>query len=520
MAVIEALGSLAVPVSRLRESWYGDVLVALSGGLMVLGYAPFGWWPLVIVSPAVLMALWVGVRPGTAFRRGFVFGLAWFALGIHWVYNSIHEFGGAPLPLAVGITLLFIMYLALFPALAGWVSNRWFALSRTVSAALVYPVVWALFEWIRTWMLTGFPWLLPGEAHVATPLAGLVPVFGVLGATWASLATSGVLAAVAVSATRGRWVAVAAIVVVWLASAALGTVNWSRPGGEPFVASLVQGNVAQGVKWDPDALEPTKTLYQELTQDHWESDLILWPEAAVPVFYSDLARSYFLPLAERARETNTSLVTGIFAFDADTDRVYNSLARVDTPPDFYHKRHLVPFGEYLPLRGLLRWMDGMLFLPMSDISHGEGKPLLELGRLRAGVSICYEDAFGSEVIDALPEADFLINVSNDAWFGDSLAPHQHLQIARLRALETGRFLLRATNTGISAVVDQRGDIVARSPQFETDVLTTRVVPFRGMTPFAIWGNLGIVTLLSASLLIILAFAARARRASGARQRIG
>ncbi|MEA3410337.1 MAG: apolipoprotein N-acyltransferase [Pseudomonadota bacterium] len=508
----QTLGRLTAPVSRLRESWRGDVLAAVSGGLMVLGYAPFGWWPVVIVSPAVLMALWVGATPGMAFRRGFVFGLAWFTLGIYWVYNSIHEFGGAPAPLAAGITLLFILYLSLFPAFVGWLSNRWFSLSGAVTAALVYPVVWSLLEWVRTWLLTGFPWLLPGEAHADTPLGGIVPVLGVLGATWASLASSGILAAIAVSRGSERRMAAVALVVIWSLGAVIGVLDWTRPAGEPFVASLVQGNVSQGVKWDPDALEPTKLLYRDLTEDHWDSDLVLWPEAAVPVFYSDLAWSYFLPLAERARETDTTLVTGIFAFDNDTDRVYNSLARVDTPPDFYHKRHLVPFGEYLPLRGLLMWMDGLLFLPMSDISSGMGRPLLSVGDLNAGATICYEDAFGNEVIDALPEADFLINVSNDAWFGDSLAPHQHLMIARLRALETGRYLLRATNTGISAVMDQKGRIVARSPQFETDVLTTSVIPFRGMTPYAIWGNLGVVTALLVCLLIILAFAVRSRRA--------
>jgi apolipoprotein N-acyltransferase len=474
----------------------------MAGMSLVAAFSPVEWRALSVVSPAVLMIIGLQGTPREAFRRGYLFGLGFFAVGISWVYNSIHEFGQAPVLLAAFITLIFVLYLSLYPALTGALAVRNKHISEEVSLIVVWPAIWTTCEWLRSWLLTGFPWLLLGQANVDTFFAGIIPVLGVLGATWLNMLTAGLLVVLLRSSGRVRWAALAGILGVIIALVILQRVTWTATTGDRLTASLVQANVAQNIKWERDQFLPTLVLYRKLSRLHWESDLILWPETAVPAYYSVLENGYFKPLAREARAHNAEVLVGVLVQDSNTHQTYNSLVKLGNPVEFYHKRHLVPFGEYFPLRYLLSWMKDQLVIPMSDLSAGKGPPLLQLSDYQVGVSICYEDAYGNKVIDALPQAQLLVNVSNDAWFGDSLAPHQHLEIARGRALETERYLLRATNTGISAVINPKGLVIAQSPQFETDVLTAEVYRKSGTTPYAMWGNWAVVTLLLVILIII------------------
>jgi apolipoprotein N-acyltransferase len=473
---------------------------------LVLAFAPFRWRFLGVLAPAALLMLWLDSSPGGAFRRGYLFGLGFFGFGVSWVFNSIHVFGQAPASLAGLITVSFVLFLALYPALTGYLANRFFNAPAIVSLVLVYPAMWALLEWGRGWLLTGFPWLTLGQAQLDTPLAGIIPLLGATGASWLAMLSAGLLVAVVVGDRHVRWLGAAAFVSLWLTTGIMGRVSWTSPAGAPLTASLIQGNIAQDEKMNPQRLRPTLKLYRDLSRDHWASDLIIWPESAVPTFYDQIAESFLKPLAQEAQRHQAQLIVGVFVYDPRTGKAYNSVTRLGTSPGFYFKRHLVPFGEYVPLRSLLKWMEDMLVIPMSDLSPGHGEPLLQLpglGDLAVGMSVCYEDAYGAEINDALPAAALLVNVSNDAWFGDSLAPHQHLEIARLRALETGRYLLRATNTGISAVINSEGEVISRSPQFRIDVLTTKVEPRQGMTPFSWWENWAVVMLLTIALLAAL-----------------
>ena len=469
---------------------------------LVGAFSPLEWRVLGVFSPAVLMIICLQSTPRKAFRRGYLFGLGFFGVGISWVYNSIHEFGHAPVSLAAFITLTFVLYLALFPALTAALAVRNKKVSEGVRLTIVWPLLWTICEWLRSWLLTGFPWLLLGQANVDTFFAGIIPILGVLGATWFSMLTAGLLVMLFRSSGRVRWFALAGILAMTIALVLLQRVTWTSTIGDRLIASLVQANVAQNIKWEPGQFQPTLALYRELSRRHWESDLIIWPETAVPAYYHVLEKGYFKPLAREAHEHDTEMLVGVLVQDSNTGRTYNSLVTLGDPADFYHKRHLVPFGEYFPLRFLLSWMKDQLVIPMSDLSAGIDPPLLQLSGYQVGVSICYEDAYGNSLIDALPQAQLLVNVSNDAWFGDSLAPHQHLEIARGRALETGRYLLRATNTGISAVIDPKGLVIAQSPQFETDVLTAEVYRKNGTTPYAAWGNWAVVTLLLVLFIII------------------
>ncbi len=474
---------------------------ALAGAAFPLAFAPFGWWPLAVLAPAVLFRLLAApLAPRRAFALGWAFGLGAFGVGVSWVYVSLHDYGGAPAPLAAFLTLVFVAGLALLPGLLGWGVAR-LAPPGAARALLSLPAAWALLEWVRGWLLTGFPWLLLAHAMTDAPLAGLAPVLGQHGVGLAAAWLAGLLAWAAGAPRRRAAAAAAGLALVLGAGALAARIEWTRPAGEPVAVALVQGNVSQRRKWLPAERARTLALYRELTlAEAGRARLVVWPESAIPAF-ADQARGYLDDLAARLAPAGTALVTGILHRDRRTGVYHNSILAVGSG-GLYHKRHLVPFGEVLPLRGLLGRAANLLNVPYADFTPGPPmQPPLHAGGLRLGATVCYEIAFPALVRSALPEAGVLVNVSNDGWFGGSLAPHQHLQIARLRALETGRPLLRATNTGITAVIDARGRLRARAPQFEVAVARARVAPRAGATPYVRWGDAPALALAGAALAL-------------------
>ncbi|MDF1528860.1 MAG: apolipoprotein N-acyltransferase, partial [Sedimenticola sp.] len=333
-----------------------------------------------------------------------------------------------------------------------------------------------------------------------SPLNGFAPLIGVYGVSWIVLFCAVLLYRLLLPGVKGRlWLAGGLLLVIGT-GLLLQRVNWTQPAGSAFRVSMIQANIAQEDKWRRDRLRPTLELYTQLTRDVWQSRLIIWPETAVPAFAHQVEDSVLQPLAAEAVAHQSDLLVGIPMWDTDTGAYYNSLLTLGAERAHYAKRHLVPFGEFMPLKRWLRPLIEWLQIPMSDFTPGSAeRPLLKVAGYPAGVSVCYEDAFGEEVAEALPEAAFLINASNDAWFGDSLAPRQHLQIARMRALETGRYMLRSTNTGISALIDQKGRVIGFSPAFQTHVLTGEVLPMQGVTPYVRLGNWAVI-LISILLL--------------------
>lgn len=488
--------------TAVRAGRRGDFLALIAGAILPLAFAPFDLFPLAVLAPALLFWSWQDLSPRRARRRGFGFGLGMFGVGVSWVFVSMYEFGGVSMGLSLFLTVLFVLFLSLFPALLGDSLARFrdaFAISPVLALALVYPAGWVLFEWIRGWFLTGFPWLNLGYSQLASPLAGLAPVAGVYGVSLAVAMSAGwLLLFLIASDGRARVAWGAAVLALWGGAALLQTVNWTRPAGEPLKVTLLQGNIPQELKWLAEMRAPTLELYTQLTEQHWDSQLIVWPESALPEMY-DEAEGFLDDLAARARAHDSEMLVGVLYTDPATGRYYNSMVSVGDHRQFYHKHHLVPFTEYLPMQSLLGGIVDFMQVPMSDFSKGAAKqaPLAVAGQ-KAGISICYEDAFGEEVINVLPEATLLVNVSNDAWFGHSIAPQQHLQIARMRALETGRPLLRATNTGLTAIVDDRGEVQSVAPQFKVAALSGEIQPRQGMTPYARAGNglvVGVFTLM-------------------------
>ena len=489
-------------LSVIAAGWRGDALALVAGALLVLAFAPVGFDPLALVSLFALVAVWIDATPKRALWRGWLFGLGMFGLGVSWVYVSMNRFGGVPPMLAAALTAAFVMALALFPALAGYLTVRLFPAWRTVVAfrlLFVFPMIWTLVEWIRGQLFTGFPWLNVGYSQIDSPISGLAPVIGVYGVAYAAVMSVALAYYLLVVNDAKKKPAGIALVLIWLVPMGLGRVDWSEVAGDPFEVSLIQGNIPQDEKWLVENRVRIMERYANLSREHWKSRLVVWPETAVPAFYHQV-RPFMQLMAQEARVNGSELLVGIPVYNESEKNYFNSMLALGGIDGSYEKKHLVPFGEYMPLPSILGPLVTFLNIPMSQFSSGNGESqLLEVAGQLVGISICFEDAFGEEIINSMPDATLLINASNDAWFGDSMAPHQHLEIARMRALETARYMLRSTNTGVSAFIDEKGRIKSESPQLVEHVLTDKVQPLTGMTPYVVFGNLPV----SAGLLAML-----------------
>jgi apolipoprotein N-acyltransferase len=462
----------------------GHVASLVGGALLPLAFAPFHFYPIAVISIVLLFLSWHGATAKQAALSGFLFGLGMFGVGVSWVYVAIHVFGQASVALAGLMTFGFVAFLAAYLALIGWLLKR-FVLNHFSKwdYVVLLPLVWMGYELFKGWFLSGFPWLELGVSQIDGPLAGYVPIIGVVGVSWLVAMTAGLI--ICFMLTR-HWTYILLVAVIWGGGQQLRSAVWTETIGEPLKVSLIQGNVPQQIKWNKEQLFKTLALYEARTAENWDSDLILWPENAITVFYHQAKELFFDPLSQQAKQNNTDILVGLPAVDSETQVYYNSVMLLSEQPQFYHKQHLVPFGDYIPfewLRGLIAFFN----LPMSSFSPGgSAQPLLEAAGIKLGISICYEDVFSTEVMRTLPEAQLLVNATNNAWYGDSFAPHQHLQISRSRALEMGRPVLRATTNGISAVINHKGLVEQQTQQFEEAVLTSYVSARQGMTPYVKW----------------------------------
>lgn len=474
---------------------WADV-AALAGGLLLpLAFSPFNMFPLAVFSPALLFILWRHASPGRSAWRGFLYGAGMFGLGVSWVYVSMHHYGNMPAPLAGFAVLLFVAGLSLYPTLLGWLQARFFPRHGPLHVTVVLPALWVLLEWIRGWFLTGFPWLNLGYSQVGSWLGGYAPWGGVYGVSLACAASAGLLAWAAHAPEKFPRSGLL-LLIVWSGGWLAGNIDWVHPVDKPLKVSLIQENVPLDLKWRPEDRKAIIERYIAQSARAPKSDLIIWPEAAVPAYLDEVNTSYFANLRHISEAAHVDFLIGVVERDKDRKNFYNSVVSISPHPGIYRKRHLVPFGEYPPLKPLFSWLMKYFHIPMSDFTPGppEQPPLYAAGQ-KIGVSICYEDAFGEEVIRELPQATLLVNVSEDAWFGDSFAPHQRIEMARMRAREAGRPILRAANTGPSVVIDYRGNVIARSPQFQRYVLSASVQPMEGATPYVRFGNIPVVLLL-------------------------
>ncbi|MDP3743434.1 MAG: apolipoprotein N-acyltransferase [Methylotenera sp.] len=464
----------------------------LLGAFNVLGFSPFYFYPASIISLIGLCYFWyVSDSTKQAALAGFAYGLGLFGAGIYWIYISLHTFGGMPSLMAGFSTFALAAFMALFPAAVGALSKR---ISNNSHEAMIIaiPVFWALSDWVRSWIFTGFPWLTIGYSQVPhSPLAGYMPIIGVYGVTLISVLIASLLAfwfAKKPATMTWQRYSIAALMLIIVSGYLLKQVEWTTPSGKPLSVSLLQGNIAQDMKWDPEIANQTLNQYLTMAESS-EAKLIIMPETALPVLSSELPADIGIRLQQHAIKNNGDILLGLV--ERENGEYFNSVFSLGSSKSaVYRKSHLVPFGEFIPFKMAFGWIyRDLLNMPLSDLSRGDKyqQPMSIAGE-KVAVNICYEDVFGEEIIRQLPAATLLVNVSNDAWYGTSYAADQHMQFSQARALETGRMMLRATNTGATAIINHKGYVLAHAPHFTQTSLNGTAQGYTGSTLYVRWGN--------------------------------
>lgn len=507
----------------------------LGGALHALSFAPdpLPQWalsPLQICTMAWLVTcIWRAPSGLYAARRAWFFALGGFVVGLYWLTISMHFYGYMPLPLAIAALIALSAYLALFASLAAWLVHLVKAVTVTSLSTMSWSVLawaaaWTLAEWLRATLFTGFPWLNTGYAHVDSWFAGWASVLGLYGVTFVTAFVAAAIAAlVGMNANHPKRaligvVAFGLVAIGW----ALCQISWSTPAGTPLVARLVQGNVDQGIKFTPDHL--TKIIQEHLRLAATPTpagtptpQVVVLPETVLAVFQHQIAPNAWQAWIDVAKRQNSTILMGAALFDIKTGNYTNSVIGIEgnttvqqlseaTMAQRYDKSHLVPFGEFVPLG--FRWFVNLMSIPLGDFTRGTStqQPFSVDGQ-RIAPNICYEDVFGEELLPAVrgtananEGATILANFSNLAWFGNSWALRQHWQMSRMRALETSRPILRATNTGATGAIDHRGRDIAQLPPNRIGVLDTTIQGQQGLTPYVRFGN-GIILSLSALVLV-------------------
>lgn len=480
-------------LKKLSQRIPQSVALLMLGAFSVLGFAPFYFFVATPLSLAVLFYFWQHASSAKeAAHIGFIYGLGFYITGIYWIYISLHDFGEMPFLMAAIATFLLCAFMALFIALVGWLSVR-FANKNRLHLVILIAVFWALSDWVRSWIFTGFPWLTIGYSQVPhSPLAGFAPIIGMYGVSFITVlfaSVCGFYAAFYKTLTnRIKKLIVLALIMLIVCGFALSHIAWSKPDGEPVSVTLLQGNIAQSIKWVPEVAEKTMLQYIQMAEAS-DAKLIVMPETALPVLSSQLPIEVGERLKSHALKNAGDIVIGIV--ERENGEYFNSAMSIGSAPtQTYRKSHLVPFGEFIPFKAVFGWIyRDWLNMPLSDLSRGSiHQQPMQITGLSAALNICYEDVFGEEIIRQLPQAGLLINVTNDAWYGESLAAYQHLQFSQARALETGRMMLRATNTGATAIIDSKGYVLQHAPHFQTTVLNGFAQTHTGTTPYVRFGN--------------------------------
>ena len=505
-----------------KQNW----LCFFAGFSLVFAYAPFSQYYLAFFLPAITFYQLNNLAPKQAAKLTSLFAFGWFVSGLSWVHVSIDQFGGLPLAASLALILVFCLYLAIFPALSAYLA-AYFSAKKQLNLWLL-PSFWLIGEYLRSVVLTGFPWLSLGYSQIDSPLANYAPVIGEVGVTaliiFINICLVKVVIAFKANNVKASGFPITFILVLFAFSYGLSKIHWIKPTGQVVKVALVQGNVEQAIKWAPEQEWPTMLKYIDLTRQHYDADIIIWPESAIPAI--EPAVQEYLNMVNRSALLNESaIITGILNYNFESKEYFNSLItlgkkQADDEQGYYYnhsnrysKNHLLPIGEFVPFQELLRPIAPLFNLPMSSFSRGEYvQQNLMANGLQLLPLLCFEIAFPHQLSANLTQqTDILLTVSNDAWFGNSHGPHQHMEIARMRALEFGRPLLRSTNNGITAVVDHRGDFIARLPQFEEAVLTAEVPLVSGSTPYSQWPRLILLLMVLLPFIIIILLQAQKKQ---------
>ncbi len=473
-----------------------------AGALLPLAFAPFNWVAISWLSPLLLLGIW---EHTTSYRQaaitGWLYGVGLFTVGASWVYLSIHDYGNTNAALALIITIGFIALISLTTLAHGLLYHACRTQQSGLNTTIIYPGSWIIQEWLRSHFLTGFPWLLLGYAHVQSPFSGLLPVLGGLGITGFITLLAG-LCYYLIGHVKRRIIPVLAITMSLLGLVLpLQQQQWTHRHLAPLKVALIQGNIDQNDAFDSQKIHDILLTYDDLTRSVWRHQLIIWPESAIPIPYR-YVKDYVRQLSAKAHTHHASLLISLPIHSQIKDHYYNKIMALGTGVGTYAKQHLVPFGDYVPLESWLRGLIGFFSIPMSDFIAGTpDQPLLLVSGITIIPFICYDIAYSDYLLKNLPQGQLLVTVSNDAWFGHSIAAAQHLQIAQMRARQSGRYLLFTNNSGITAMIDPEGQIRQQLPAFQQATLSTQVYAMTGRTP---WMRIGDISLVILSGLILFA----------------
>jgi len=500
------IASLLSKIDKLAQGgWLNIVLTVIAGASMIGAFAPFSAWYLIFPGLVWLFLPLRTLNLKQAIYRSLWFHIGFFTLGISWVHVSIHRFGNSPLPLSIPLTFSFILALSLYASLTIFIVKRWFShLTTTLYYLVALPFAWLVTEWVGNWLATGFPWLTLGHSQVDSFLSSVAPLLGSASISFLIVLIAGIIVLTLREGKRVLKLTIPFMAIIVISVFALHQVEWVQETDEKLSVSLIQPSVPQDKKWLIEERRKTLRYFHQTTKS-LDSELVIWPEGAIPALQSQVS-NYLQMIDELAKSKNQAILTGLAAREGS--KFYNTSVMIGEGQGRYFKQHLVPFGEYVPLESWIRGLIGIFDLPMSSFSKGgDDQPLLQTGEWSIAMAICFEIIFQDIVANQLPGSDVLITLSNDAWFGDSLGAYQHLDIARMRALENGIPVIRATNDGISAFIDFKGRVQGKMDKFEKGVLTAEISKISGETPYRKLGPLWsyFIILIIPSLILLYTF---------------
>jgi apolipoprotein N-acyltransferase len=490
-----------------KQIWTRLVFSFILGLLLCFSFAPFYAWFIAIFAPVIVFKFWQRLAAKWVFVSGLLFGAGFYTAGTSWIYHSVIHFTQASSLASFSLTLLFILYFSFYYALLAIIMKLCFNLRSNIQILLALPILWVAMEWLIGHLFTGFPWLLIGYSQVTSPLHVFAPYVGVYGLSYITMLMAAILIALTQPGNRKSYLMTWGLLIIIVAlSTWVKHTTWTTPSGNPQKVSIVQAQLEPALKWQPSTLTDIETTYLDLTKPYWQSaDLIIWPESALPVLPEQI-KPWLNDLQQKLKTHNTHLITGIIT--NVNDKYFNSamLLSPNQKPQFLSKRHLVPFGEYFPMRSVFGAIYKDFQVPMSDLSAGPyQQPLLHYSTWKIASYICYEIAYTEEVIQTMHDANLLLVISDDSWFGHSIASYQHLGIAQMRALETGRYLIFSNDTGPSAIVKPTGEIAQSIAGDKATVLSGSVTQMTGETPYMHYGNWPLVIFLSLLASITIAY---------------
>ncbi|BCA95286.1 apolipoprotein N-acyltransferase [Legionella antarctica] len=493
-----------------RSHYVIYIFIFFAGLLAPLGFAPFHMPGITILSMAFLFSALLNCSVKQSFILGFVYGVGYFGFGVSWVIVSIHDYGQLNYLLSALATLLFVFYLSLFPALVAYIFKLFETCHNKFSSILLFSSLWCLSEFIRSNLFSGFPWLLIGTTQIDTPLRYLGPLFGIYGLSLLCSFSAALLTIAVHENSIKRYFYLSLFVLILIIPSLGKNLHWTDIKKAPVTVGVVQANLSMRDKWDDALFWNLLKIYRQAIDKLLGKQLIILPESAIPLPASYL-EEYLLKLSKKALKARSALMVGILqpVNDRETN-YYNTVISLGLAKGEHLKQQLVPFGEYIPAPfvAINRWLK----LPEPNILPGKkGQQLITIANNPIASLICYEIAYPNLLRLQLPLARWIVSISDNGWFGRSLASYQQLQMAQILSLLTGRFQIVVNNDGLSSIINNNGDIIAGLPPFSSGILEGEIFPAEGITPWVFWYDYPVLIFCSFIVFYILILQLRQRR---------